>query len=103
MTERKPIGTSFHSWIEIYTRYFCKLITNTIEAGAAAFDVKPEVYRAYNEKLDRKMTQKIWLEQMDAGGYYINSHGRPGVSMPWSLAEFYEMIRTPDMSEYVLG
>ena len=97
------LSGSFHSWIEIYTRYFCKLITNTIEAGAAAFEVRPEVYRDYNEKLDRKMTQKIWLEQIDAGGYYINSHGRPGVSMPWSLAEFYEMIRTPDMSEYVLS
>ena len=41
--------------------------------------------------------------EQTAGGYYINSHGRPGVSMPCSLAEFYEMIRTPDMSEYTLS
>ena len=64
--------------------------------------MKPQVYRDYNDRLDRKMTQKIWLEQIDAGGYYINSHGRPGVSMPWSLEEFYGMIREPDMDEYAL-
>ncbi|HZZ87731.1 MAG TPA: hypothetical protein VFE13_05280 [Caulobacteraceae bacterium] len=48
------------------------------------------------------MTEKLWLEDRDAGGYYIIAHGRPGVSMPWSLEEFYEMIREPDLEEYVL-
>ena len=96
------LSGSFHSWIEIYTRYFCRLITETIEAGAKSFEVKPAVYQDYNDKLDRKMTQKIWLEQPEAGGYYLNSHGRPGVSMPWSLEEFYELIREPDMGEYRL-
>jgi 4-hydroxyacetophenone monooxygenase len=97
------LSGSFHSWIELYTRYFCGLITETIEAGASAFEVKRATYEAYNEALDAKMTDKLWLEQRDAGGYYINRHGRPGVSMPWSLEAFYEMIRAPDMDEYILS
>jgi 4-hydroxyacetophenone monooxygenase len=97
------LSGSFHSWIELYTRYFCRLITDTIEAGAASFEVKRPVYEAYNTALDRKMTQKLWLEQPDAGGYYVNAHGRPGASMPWSLEEFYEMIREPNLDEYILA
>jgi 4-hydroxyacetophenone monooxygenase len=97
------LSGSFHSWIELYTRYFCRLITDTIEAGAASFEVKASTYEAYNAALDRKMTQKLWLDQADAGGYYINAHGRPGVSMPWSLEEFYEMIRAPNLDDYVLA
>ena len=97
------LSGSFHSWIEIYTRYFCRLITETIERGAASFEVKPSTFEAYNRALDAKMTEKLWLEQRDAGGYYINTHGRPGVSMPWSLEEFYELIREPDLGEYNLA
>jgi 4-hydroxyacetophenone monooxygenase len=91
---------SFHSWIELYTRYFCRLITEVIEAEAASFEVKRSAYETYNAALDRRMARKLWLEQPDAGGYYINSRGRPGVNMAWSLDEFYELIREPDMSEY---
>lgn len=97
------LSGSFHSWIELYTRYFCRLITDTIEQGAASFEVTRTTYDAYNAALDAKMTEKLWLEQRDAGGYYINSHGRPGVSMAWSLGEFYEMIRAPDLAEYIIA
>ncbi|MBX3485796.1 NAD(P)/FAD-dependent oxidoreductase [Phenylobacterium sp.] len=96
------LSGSFHSWIELYTRYFCRLITDTIEAGAQSFEVTREAYEAYNAALDAKLKQKLWEEEAAAGGYYINAHGRPGVSMPWSLDEFYEMIRAPDLSEYRL-
>jgi 4-hydroxyacetophenone monooxygenase len=97
------LSGSFHSWIELYTRYICRLITDTIEAGAASFEVKRSTYEAYNRALDAKMTKKLWLENRDAGGYYINAQGRPGVSMPWSLEEFYPMIVEPDLNEYVLS
>lgn len=96
------LSGSFHSWIEIYTRYFCRVITETIESGAKSFEVSREAYDQYNADLDAKLKTKLWEEEAYAGGYYINQHGRPGVSMPWSLQEFYEMIRTPDMTEYVL-
>jgi 4-hydroxyacetophenone monooxygenase len=96
------LSGSFHSWIELYTRYFCRLITDTIEKGALSFEVKRSAYEAYNQALDAKMTQKLWLENRNAGGYYINAQGRPGVSMPWSLEEFYPMILEPDLSEYIL-
>lgn len=96
------LSGSFHSWIELYTRYFCRLITDTIESGARSFEVTAEAYAASNAALDAKLKQKLWEEEAAAGGYYINAHGRPGVSMPWSLEEFYEMIRQPDHSEYRL-
>lgn len=97
------LSGSFHSWIEIYTRYLCRLITETIERGAKSFEVKRSTFEAYNRALDAKMTEKLWLENRDAGGYYINGHGRPGVSMPWSLEEFYELIREPNLDEYRLA
>ena len=96
------LSGSFHSWIENYTRYFCKLITTTIESGARAFELKRSAFDSYNAKLDAALKEKLFEVENGGGGYYINSHGRPGVSMPWTLQQFYQMIREPDWDAYKL-
>ena len=94
------LSGSFHSWIENYTRYFSKLITTTIERGARSFELKRSAFDEYNVRLDQALKKKLFEAENGGGGYYINSHGRPGVSMPWTLQEFYQMIRAPNLDDY---
>lgn len=91
---------SFHSWMELLTRYGARLIAETIEKGADSFEVKKEVYLDYNTRLDKGLKTLLLENQGAGGGYYLNSHGRPGVTQPWTFDEFYEMIREPDLTEF---
>jgi 4-hydroxyacetophenone monooxygenase len=91
---------SFHSWIEILSRYCCQLITHCIESGVGSFEVKNPVYRDYNAKMDEALKRLLLEDQGGGGGYYLNSHGRPGVTMPWTFDEWCELVREPDFAEY---
>ncbi|SIN64517.1 4-hydroxyacetophenone monooxygenase [Parasphingorhabdus marina DSM 22363] len=91
---------SFHSWMECLTRYSCRLITETIESGSKTFEIKEDVYLDYNDRLDKGLKTLLLENQGAGGGYYLNSHGRPGVTQPWTFDQFYEMIREPDFDEY---
>ncbi|MBB5705314.1 flavin-containing monooxygenase [Sphingopyxis panaciterrulae] len=91
---------SFHSWIEVLSRYICGLITHTIEGDARSFEVRHEAYQSYNDRMDVALKAMLLEEEGGGGGYYINSFGRPGVSLPWTLEQWYALIRTPDFDEF---
>jgi 4-hydroxyacetophenone monooxygenase len=97
------VAGSFHSWIEVLTRYGCKLITHCIETGSGSFEVREEVYQGYNDGMDAALKALLLEDQGGGGGYYINSHGRPGVTMPWTLEQWYELIRAPDLAEFLFA
>lgn len=96
------LSGSFHSIIELYTRYFCRLITRTIESGAQSFEVRRDAFDAYNASLDQELSKKLFEIENGGGGYYMNGHGRPGVSMPWTIQQFYRLIREPDFDAYTI-
>lgn len=93
-------GGSFHSWVEVLSRHIVTLIAETIERGATSFEVREEAYRTYNEELDRGLETTLLVPEKAGGGYYLNSHGRPGVSSPWRLDAYYSYIAWPRLSEY---
>lgn len=95
---------SFHTWIEIFSRYICNLITHVIETGGRAVEVTSGAYRSYNDRLDAEMRDMLWEEEKGGGGsYYVNEFGRSGVNMPWTLQAFYEMVRAPDFGDFTLS
>lgn len=91
---------SAHSVFEMNSRYICNLITRVIESGDQAVEVKREAYDAYNAEMDDHMETVLWKAEKGGGGYYLNKYGRPGVSMPWTLLEYYERTREPDYDQY---
>lgn len=94
---------SFHTWVEIFSRYVCNLITETIESGSGSIEVKEEAYQNYNDMLDTEMSKMLWEEEKGGGGsYYVNEFGRSGVNMPWTLQNFFNLVKEPDVSEYQL-
>jgi 4-hydroxyacetophenone monooxygenase len=94
---------SFHSWMEILSRYICGCIVRMVESGDEAIEVRREVYDTYNTKLDDAMSQMLWESEGGGGGYYVNEFGRSGVNMPWTLGEFYDRVKAPDPDDYILS
>lgn len=94
------VGGSYHSWVELYSHYYCRVITETIEAGAASFELKRSAYDDFNQELDAKERTWVYHVENGGGGYYMNKHGRSSVRLPWKLPEFYEKIRAPDFDDY---
>ena len=90
---------SFHSWVEILSRYIASLIVETIEQEAASVEVKNDAYLSYNKDMDAALESILWQSE-GMGGYYLNKHGRSHINMPWSLHEFFQMVKTADVSAY---
>jgi len=91
---------SFHSSVEMLSRYICGVITSMVERNASSVELRAEVYVDYNERLDAGMKTKLWEQEKGGNSYYLNKHGKSGVNMPWELFEFYDFIRRPDTDEY---
>lgn len=95
------VAGSYHSWVELYSQYYCRVITETIESGAASFELKRSAYDAFNEELDEKEVSWVYHVENGGGGYYMNEHGRSSVRLPFKLPEFFEKIREPDLKDYL--
>lgn len=91
---------SFHSSVEMLSRYICGVITSMVERGASSVELREEVYVDYNERLDAGMKHKLWEQEKGGHSYYLNQHGKSGVNMPWEVFEFYDFIRQPNPDEY---
>ncbi|MEM9624362.1 MAG: hypothetical protein AAF993_22170, partial [Pseudomonadota bacterium] len=66
-------------------------------------EIREDVFRSYNERMDEGMQEKLWEEEKGGNSYYLNRHGKSGVNMPWEVFEFYDFIRRPDLAEFELN
>jgi 4-hydroxyacetophenone monooxygenase len=90
---------SFHSWAENFSRYIAGLLAYALEEEGEAIVVSRKAYDEYNAAMDEAMKGLLW-ETETGNGYYVNKHGRSGVNMPWSVHEFYSMIKDIDPDHY---
>ena len=95
----QPQTGSFHDWADRWARCTVDLIIATLAAGRSAFAVKPEAFESYNEGLDAAMSRMVWGRE-DAGGYYVNSHGRPITKMPWRSEDYFAQIDHLDLNAF---
>ena len=91
---------SFHSSVEMLSRYICETIAAMLDRGATSVEIREDVFKAYNQRMDEGMKEKLWEEEKGGNSYYLNRHGKSGVNMPWTLFEFYDFIRKPDVREF---
>lgn len=93
-------ASSFHSAVEMLSRYICEAIASMIERGASSVAVKQSVHDDYNQRLDAGMKGLLWEQEKGGNSYYLNQHGKSGVNMPWEMYEFYDFIREPDPADF---
>ena len=95
------VAGSFHSWVELFSNYYCQVIVETIESGADSFEVRRSAYNDFNQELDARAESWVFQVEDTGGGYYKNDRGRSAVRLPWKTPDFYEKIATPDFEHFV--
>ncbi|KAK4938694.1 hypothetical protein LTR10_020877 [Elasticomyces elasticus] len=97
----QPRGGSLFSYGEVWARYAVASIAGMIERDVSAMEVKQDVFDRYQDKLDAQNSKLIW--ESAGSSYYVNEHGRQGVNMPWTTAEYHPMIAKPNFDDFVLA
>ncbi|MCJ1305457.1 hypothetical protein MMC08_008271 [Hypocenomyce scalaris] len=94
----QPRGGGLYSWAEIWSRYAVTSVVWMIENDVKSMEVNRKVYDDYQVILDEGIRKLIW--ESDGAGYYVNEFGRQGVNMPWTCADYDEMVRKPNIADY---
>ncbi|MEU4210216.1 NAD(P)/FAD-dependent oxidoreductase [Streptomyces sp. NPDC026206] len=66
--------------------------------GRAALDARPSAVRAWNRKLQQRMSRTVWNTGCDS--WYLDAAGRNTTAWPGTTAEFRKVTRRVDLCEY---
>ena len=85
---------------EEHVHYIVESLQYLVEHGHAAMEPTPEATAEYNQRVDEALDQTVWKHGGTANGYYRNRAGRPWVSCPWRLVDYWTMLRAPEPKDY---
>ncbi|MFV8836383.1 flavin-containing monooxygenase [Aquisalimonas sp. APHAB1-3] len=92
-------GGSVISIIETQMRYVTEALQTLVEQDLDAVEVREDVHRAYNQKVDAAHENMVWThEGMD--NWYRNSRGRVVVITPFRHDDYWHMMREVRIDDY---
>ena len=94
-------GGSLITVLERQMHYVMSLLKTMFAKGIATVDVRPEVYEAYNARIDETHGDLVWTYP-GVGGYYRNSRGRIVVNNPFRIIDVWKMTETADLDDYTV-
>ncbi|AOW25330.1 hypothetical protein AVM11_16280 [Sphingomonas melonis TY] len=94
-------GGSLISVLERQMHYVMSLLRQMFAGGIATVDVRPEVYEAYNARVDATHAGLVWTYP-GVDGYVRNSKGRIVVNNPFRILDMWRMTETADLTDYRL-
>jgi len=86
---------------ECEVHYVVGCIRRLLETGARALDPRPEVHDAYNRRVDAENQRMAW-GVASVNSWYRNATGRSAQNWPFSLLEYWQLTRQPDLDDYEL-
>ena len=89
----------FHSECQI--RYVMGCLKAMLEQQIASLEVKPSVTTAFNEKLQREISQMVWAHPSIENSWYRNSKGKVTTLSPWRLLDYWRWTKQPDLDDYI--
>ncbi|MCW2879497.1 MAG: hypothetical protein JWQ95_3597 [Sphaerisporangium sp.] len=99
----QPRAGAFLSWVEIWARYSAQAVVAMLQGGKQTIEVKQEVFTDYNARLDEVTKDRIWEKEGPAGrNYYVNKFGRQNVNLPWDNDQYFLMVESPDLGDFIL-
>lgn len=72
-----------------------------LASGHRALDVRESVLRPYSERIDAGNRLRAWGASQ-VSSWYKNAFGRASQVWPFTLLEYYELTRDPDLTEFEL-
>ena len=91
-------STIFHA--ECQTGYITGLLRRMSLENIAALEVRPEVCRDYNARVDETHEGMIWTHP-GMTTYYRNAAGRVVTTSPWRLIDYWGLTRKPQLDDYL--
>ncbi|MBB5520016.1 flavin-containing monooxygenase [Amphiplicatus metriothermophilus] len=86
--------------IEAQVKYVLQLIEKMKASGAALVEPTPEAAAAYDARIQRELSQRVWAA--GCGAWYVDERGRNYTLYPHTVRRFLKEMKAPDMKEYVL-
>jgi cation diffusion facilitator CzcD-associated flavoprotein CzcO len=86
--------------IECQTAYIMDCLRKVTAAGAKSLDLRPEVQRAYNERLQRELQKTVWAQISKS--WYKNEAGRVTNNWSGTTTAYWWRTRKADLSLYRL-
>lgn len=93
------VYSSFIGIAEAQIGYVVDALEQMERAGAEVFDLRGEVQRDHNARVQRDLQRTVF----NAGGcksYYLDEHGRNFAAWPWSIAELRRRLARFDLDSY---
>ncbi|MDX1418309.1 MAG: hypothetical protein R3293_29180, partial [Candidatus Promineifilaceae bacterium] len=87
--------------IEAQINYIVSALTTMRDQQLQRFEVKEEVQRDYNRKVQKDLQGTVW----NTGGcssYYLDKNGFNSVGFPWSTLEMQRLLKQFDSDNYTL-
>jgi 4-hydroxyacetophenone monooxygenase len=92
-------GGSFTLSAELQTNFVIQMIVAMLDHDLGSVEPRPEVFSAYIAKIDGLLKKMIWSHP-NVETYYNNRHGRVVVPRPYSVVDWWHMLRRPRLGDY---
>jgi hypothetical protein len=85
--------------IESHLNYLMSALETMDREGLATFEVRPELQRRYNERIQSHMQRTIW-KTGGCASWYLDKHGNNTTLWPSFTFVFRQLTRRFDVSAY---
>ncbi|QGG94461.1 flavin-containing monooxygenase [Actinomarinicola tropica] len=86
---------------ECEVHYVLGCVREMLTRGIRAIDPRPEVHDAYNDRIDAENLKMAWGVS-SVSSWYKNATGRTAQNWPFSLLEYWQQTRDPNLDDYEL-
>jgi 4-hydroxyacetophenone monooxygenase len=95
------VNGSITYFSECEVHYVLGCVRALLDEGAKALEPRVDVHDAFNERIDAENLQMAWGVST-VNSWYKNAAGRTAQNWPFSLLEYWQRTRTPDLEDYHL-
>jgi 4-hydroxyacetophenone monooxygenase len=95
------VNGSITYFSECEVHYVVGCLRELLARGARALEPTEEAHDAYNERIDAQNALMAWGASK-VNSWYKNATGRSAQNWPFSLLEYWQLTREPDLSQYLL-
>lgn len=95
-------GGGHNFMTEVVVHYISSCINLLIDRGARSIEVTQQAQDEFLERVDAQMEGSVWRNALGAHTYYRNKTGRVFLPNPWRMVEYWQMLRQPDESKFVI-